>query len=24
LFVIEYGGRQHGGNIWKITLPKEK
>lgn len=24
LYVIEYGGRQHGGNIWKITLPKKK
>ena len=23
LYVIEYGGRQHGGNIWKITLPKD-
>jgi mono/diheme cytochrome c family protein len=23
LYVIEYGGRQHGGNIWKVTLPKD-
>lgn len=24
LFVIEYGGRQHGGNIWKVTLPEDQ
>lgn len=22
LYVLEYGGRQYGGNIWKVTLPK--
>lgn len=24
MYVIEYGGRQHGGNIWKVTLPKDE
>jgi mono/diheme cytochrome c family protein len=22
LYIIEYGGRQHGGNIWRVILPE--